>query len=127
MMNLQENIRKVLKETREEKINKFITTNFDKVFDKLELIIEYERGTIYGKWFRNGDELVFHRNSYGVLWLTDCETYVKLRDYSKVIRLDLDTFNETLVNYINNKYGEQFHGKLLQVVNTQDAQHCLNK
>jgi hypothetical protein len=120
-----ENIKKVLKETREEKVNKFITTNFDKIFDKFELDIELHRGMIYAKWHNSENELIMHRNNYGTLWLTDCDIYKKLRDYSKVVRLDLDSFNEMLINYLNNKYGHRFNNRLIKTVSLADAIHCL--
>ena len=51
-MNLQESIRRILKETREDKVKSFLRQEFDKVFDELNLKVDYEENNyVYGKWF----------------------------------------------------------------------------
>jgi hypothetical protein len=125
-MSLKENIRKVLRETKEEKINEFIRSRFDRIFDELDLVIVYDKqfvNTMYGKWYNKENEEVFHRNDWGVLWIQKCGPYRQLRTYSKAIGLDLDTFWEVLIEYLNEKYKEQFHNKPLKSVG--DEHYCL--
>jgi len=110
---------------KEEKINKFINSRFDRVFNKLNLKIENHRDTIYGKWFNEKNEDVFHRNDWGTLWVTNCETYKELRTYSKLIGLDLEGFNKLLVEYINGKYLEQFFNRPIKRVG--DENNCLEE
>jgi len=125
-MRLQQSIRRVLKETREEKIKNFIYSKFDRIFDELDLVIVFDKhfvNTMYGKWYNKENEEVFHRNDWGVLWIGKCGPYRKLRTYSKAIGLDLDTFWKVLIEYLNNKYEEQFHNKPLKSVG--DEHYCL--
>jgi hypothetical protein len=125
-MSLQKTIRKVLRETKEEKINDFIYFRFDRIFDELDLVIVFDKhfvNTMYGKWYNKENEEVFHRNDWGVLWIGKCGPYRQLRTYSKAIGLDLDTFGKVLIEYLNNKYEEQFHNKPLKSVG--DEHHCL--
>jgi hypothetical protein len=126
-MNLQQTIRRVLRETKEEKINEFIRSRFDRIFDELDLVIVFDKhfvNTMYGKWYsKENDEEVFHRNDWGTLWIGKCDQYRQLRTYSKAIGLDLDTFGKVLIEYLNNKYEEQFHNKPLKSVG--DEHYCL--
>ena len=125
-MSLQKTIRKVLRETKEEKINDFIRSRFDRIFDELDLVIVYDKqfvDTMYGKWYNKENEEVFHRNNWGMLWIGKCGPYRQLRTYSKAIGLDLDTFWKVLIEYLNEKYEEQFHNKPLKSVG--DEHYCL--
>jgi hypothetical protein len=110
---------------KEEKINNFIISKFDRVFDKLNLKIENHRNTIYGKWFNEMNKVVFHRNDWGTLWIEDCETYRELRSYTKFIGLDLEGFNELLIKYLNDKYQEQFFDRPIKKVG--DENNCLEE
>jgi hypothetical protein len=125
-MSLQKTIRKVLRETKEEKINDFIRSRFDRIFDELDLVIVFDKhfvNTMYGKWYNKENEEVFHRNNWGMLWIGKCGPYRQLRTYSKAIGLDLDTFWKVLIEYLNEKYEEQFHNKPLKSVG--DEHFCL--
>jgi hypothetical protein len=110
---------------KEEKINKFINSRFDRVFDKLNLEVEDDRGTIYGRWYNEKNEEVFHRNHWGKLWINDCETYRELRSYSRLFGLDLEGFNKSLVEYLNDKYLEQFFLRPIKTVG--DENNCLEE
>ena len=127
-MDLQQTIRKVLRETKEEKINEFIRSRFDRIFDELDLIIVYDKqfvNTMYGKWYsKENDEEVFHRNDWGVLWVAKCGPYRKLRTYSKAIGLDFEAFEKVLIEYLNDKYNEQFNNKPVKSVG--DEHFCLD-
>jgi hypothetical protein len=126
-MSLQKTIRKVLRETKEEKINDFIRSRFDRIFNELDLIIVFDKqfvNTMYGKWYsKENDEEVFHRNDWGVLWILKCGPYRQLRTYSKAIGLDFETFEKVLIEYLNEKYKEKFHNKPLK--NVSDEHFCL--
>jgi hypothetical protein len=125
-MKLQQTIRKVLRETKEEKINEFIRSRFDRIFDELDLVITFDKhfvNSMYGKWYNKENEEVFHRNNWGMLWIGKCGPYRQLRTYSKAIGLDLDTFWKVLIEYLNEKYEEQFHNKPLKSVG--DEHFCL--
>jgi len=125
-MNLQETIRKVLRETKEEKIRSFLFSRFDRVFNELNLEVEYDKefvNTMYGKWFNEKNDIIFHRNNWGALWVKDCDTYRKLRSYSISVLLNLEEFNNLLIEYLNDRYSNKFKGKILQKVG--DEYHCL--
>jgi hypothetical protein len=123
-MNLQETIRRVLRETKEEKIRSFLFSRFDRVFNELDLKVEYgDKNYVYGKWYNKKDKDVFHRNDWGVLWVTECGPYRKLRAYSDSVLLNLDEFNNLIIEYLNDKYADKFKGKLFQ--NVGDEYHCL--
>ena len=68
---------------------------------------------------------VFHRNDWGVLWVTECETYRTLRDYSRALGLDFNTFQKVLVEYLNNKYKEEFFDKPIK--NIGDEHFCIEE
>ena len=126
--NLQETVRRVLRETREEKIKNFIYSKFDIVFDELDLVIIYDQRfttTMYGKWYnKENDEEVFHRNDWGILWIGKCGPYRKLRTYSKAVGLDFEGFEKVLIEYLNDKYKEQFNNKPVKSVG--DEHFCLD-
>jgi hypothetical protein len=126
-MKLIETIRRILNETREEKVKEFIYSKFDIVFDELDLMIVYDKefvNTMYGKWYnKENDEEVFHRNDWGTLWIMKCGPYRKLRTYSKAIGLDFEDFEKILIEYLNDKYKEQFLNKPIKQVG--DEHYCL--
>jgi hypothetical protein len=123
-MKLQETIRKVLRETREEKVNKFIYSRFDRVFDELNLEVEYgENDYVYGKWYDKDKQEVFHRNSWGSFWILKCEPYRTLYAISKSVDFDDIEFNEILIEYLNDKYKEQFLNRTFKSVG--DELYCL--
>jgi hypothetical protein len=127
-MNLQETIRRVLRETKEEKIRSFLFTRFDRIFNELNLVILYDKqfvNTMYGKWFNEEEEEVFHRNNWGVLWVSDCTTYRKLRSYSSSLLLNMNEFEKLLIEYLNGKYNDQFKGKLIRQIG--DEHFCLEE
>ena len=127
-MNLQETIRRVLRETKEEKIRSFLFTRFDRIFNELNLVILYDKqfvNTMYGKWFNEEEEEVFHRNNWGILWVSDCTTYRKLRSYSSSLLLNMNEFEKLLIEYLNGKYNDQFKGKLIRQIG--DEHFCLEE
>ena len=127
-MNLQETIRRVLRETKEEKIRSFLFSRFDRVFNELNLVIQYDKQfvkTMYGKWFNEEEEELFHRNDWGILWVSDCDTYRKLRSYSSSLLLDKNEFKKLLIEYLNGKYSDQFNGKLIREIG--DEHFCLDE
>jgi len=149
-MNLQETIRRILKETREEKIKTYLFQRFDKIFDELELKVEYgDNDYVYGRWYYKNeednenrdydddlddDELdddnesnndVFHRNHWGAIWVIKCEPYRTLHNYSKSVGLNLEEFEKLLVEYFNEKYLDQFRQRPFKTVS--DENYCLEE
>jgi hypothetical protein len=123
-MNLQETIRRVLRETKEDKIRSFLFTRFDRVFNELNLEVEYgDKNYVYGKWFNKENQDVFHRNDWGTFWVKECELYRKLRSYSSSLLLDLSEFEKLLKEYLNEKYGDKFKGKIILKIG--DQYNCL--
>jgi hypothetical protein len=123
-MNLKQSIRRILKETREDKIKSFLFQRFDKVFDELNLKVYYEENNyVYGRWFDKDGKDIFHRNDWGVIWIINCEPYKELYTYSKLVGLNEEEFEEILVEYFNNKYLDQFLQKLFKTVS--DENNCL--
>ena len=122
--NLQESIRRILKETREDKLKSFLFQRFDKVFDELNLKVDYEEDNyVYGIWYDKDEQKIFHRNSWGVLWITNCEPYKELYSYSKLVGIKGKEFKKIFVEYLNNKYLDQFLQKPFKTVG--DESHCL--
>ena len=123
-MSLKETIKKILKETREDKIKSYIYQRFDKVFDELNLKVDYEGNDyVYGKWSDKNKREVFHRNDWGSFWIIECEPYRTLYRYSKSVGLDDEEFEKMLINYLNDKYKEQFLNKKFKSVG--DELYCL--
>lgn len=124
-MKLIETIKKVLNETRQEKVKDFMYSKFDRVFNELDLEVEYgDKNYVYGKWYDKDKQDIFHRNDWGVLWISKCGPYKQLRNYSKSIGLELDDFNELLKEYLNNRYLDQFKGKMIRGIG--DENYCLD-
>jgi hypothetical protein len=109
----------------EVRLSNYSDSLFDKVFNKLNLEVENDRETIYGRWYNEKNEEVFHRNDWGTLWINNCETYKELRSYSRLFGLDLEEFEKLLVEYINGKYIEQFFNKPVKGVG--DEIGCLEE
>ena len=123
-MNLKESIIRILKETREDKIKSFLFQRFDKVFDELNLKVDYEGNNyVYGRWYNKDGQKIFHRNDWGVIWITNCKTYKELYTYSKLVGIKGEEFEKILVEYFNNKYLDQFLQKPFKTVG--DESHCL--
>ena len=111
-------------ETREDKIKSILLQEFDKVFDELNLKVDYEENNyVYGKWFDKDGKDIFHRNDWGVIWIINCEPYKELYIYSKLVGLNEEEFEKILVEYFNNKYLDQFLQKPFK--NVSDENHCL--
>ena len=124
IMSLKESIKRILKETREEKIKNFIYSKFDRVFDKLNLEVNYEENDyVYGKWFDEDKQQVFHRNNWGTFWIIQCEPYRTLYTISKSVGFDDIEFNKILIEYLNDKYKEQFLNRTFKSVG--DELYCL--
>jgi hypothetical protein len=123
-MKLIETIKRILNETREEKVKEFMYSKFDRVFNELDLEVEYgDKNYVYGKWYDKDKQDMFHRNDWGVLWISKCGPYKQLRNYSKSIGLDLESFSIILLEYLNDKYKEQFLNKPIKQVG--DEHYCL--
>ena len=122
--NLKESIIRILKETQEDKIKRFLFQRFDKVFDELNLKVDYEGNNyVYGKWFDKDGKDIFHRNDWGVIWIINCEPYKELYIYSKSVGLNGEEFEKILVEYFNDKYLDQFLQKLFKTVSNEN--NCL--
>lgn len=120
-MNLKESIRRVL---RENSTHTWLSAQYDKVFDNLNLVVKIDNdGSIYGKWYDKEKNVIFSRNHWGVFWVNDCETYKTLRFYSKFLSLSFNKFENTLIEYVNDRYGDKFFGRPIKAVN--DEYFCL--
>lgn len=107
-------IKKILKEETTE-IEDFLYTEFDTVFDKLILDIEYDKrftSTIYGRWTDENGKIIFSRNDWGAFWIHECKTFRALRFFSKVASLTIDEFDVVLMKYLNEKYKKEFNNKI---------------
>jgi len=98
------NMRVIISESR---INNLIQENFDKIFDKLELVNTshlYEQ-----RWFDKDKNSVFYRNHWGTLWVDDgCNTYNDLWVIPKVLNVSYSDFRVMLIDYLNEKYSQEF-------------------
>jgi hypothetical protein len=99
-------IKKILKE---EISTEVIYSEFDNIFDNLELEVKNDDGTLYVNWIDDKDEVVFERNHWGMFWVQDCKLYNELRFYSKMLSQSKKEFEDTLVYYLNQKYIERFY------------------
>ena len=81
-MNLQELIKKILREEYDSKkirLNNFILARFDEIFDKLKLKRTYYDVYQYDWFYEDRDFVkVFERNDWGRFWIYDCELYEEL-------------------------------------------------
>ena len=126
--NLKESIRRLLREDNNElggRITVWLSTQYDKVFDNLDLYVEVDQeNIIYGKWYDKEKDVIFSRNHFGVFWIHDCESYRLLRSYSKLFSINTDEFDQSLVMYLNNRYIDEFFGKPIQDIG--DEFNCLD-
>ena len=120
-MNLQESIRRIL---REELSADMIYPDFNEIFDNLEMDVTNDKGTIYVTWRDKDGESVFSRNHWGRLFIHQCKPYRALRFYSKMISQTMEEFEETLVKYLNDKYENEFMSRPIREVSESDRYYC---
>lgn len=106
-------IKKMLKE---EISTELIYSEFDNIFDNLELDVKNDDGSLYVNWIDKKYEKVFSRNYYGIFWVGDCELYKELRFYSKMLSQSKKEFEDTLVYYLNQKYIERFNYRPIKAI-----------
>lgn len=129
-MHLKESIRRLLREDNNElggRITVWLSTQYDKVFDNLDLYVEVDQeNIIYGKWYDKEKDVIFSRNHYhiGVFWIHDCESYRLLRSHSKLLSINTDEFDQSLIMYLNNRYIDEFFGRPIQYIG--DEFNCLD-
>jgi hypothetical protein len=91
----------------ESRINDLIQENFDKIFNKLELVNTsrlYEQ-----RWFDEDKNSVFYRNYWGTLWVDDgCDIYNDLWVIPKILNVSYSDFRVMLIDYLNEKYSQEF-------------------
>lgn len=96
---------------------KHILFFFDKIFDNLE-IEKTEPNHIQFNWYdsKTGKKL-FERNHWGRFWVYDCKTYRSLqRNITGILNFNNNEFHHLLLEYLNNRYKENFEGKNLKDV-----------
>lgn len=120
-MNLQENIRRIL---REELSVDIIYPDFDGIFDNMEVDVSNNDGTLYVRWKDKDGNSVFSRNHWGRLFIHHCESYRELRFYSRMILQTMEEFEETLVKYLNDKYKNEFMSRPIKKISESDRYHC---
>jgi hypothetical protein len=119
-MNLQESIRRILREELSEDI---IYSDFDGIFDSLDVNVTND-GALYVTWYDKDGNSIFSRNHWGRFFIHYCEPYRELRFYSKMISQTMEEFEETLIKYLNNKYQDEFMSRPIKQVSEADRYHC---
>lgn len=113
-MNLQENIKKVLKEETNIIAKRLIKKIFDNVFNKLNLIPIDEE--LLMDWVNVDGKKMFQRNWWGKFWVDDCEVYKNLYSKTLFLSLDIDEFETNLLEYLNTKYEKEFKDRPLKEI-----------
>jgi hypothetical protein len=120
-MNLQEQIQRIQEMMgliNEGKLESYLIKRYDKIFDELELVRTYDDVHQYN-WINPQGEIVFERNNWGVFWVYNCVIYKDLYEIPKFIGISFEQFEKILINYLNNKYKEQFNKKPLKNIGNE--------
>lgn len=91
----------------ESKINKYIQENFDKIFNKLNVV--NESNMYQHHWFDEEGKSIFYRNHWGTLWVDNaCDIYNDLWVIPKVLNVSYSDFRVMLIDYLNERYNQEF-------------------
>jgi hypothetical protein len=97
---------------------------FDKFFDSFDLIKTETKLKQYD-WVNGDGKKVFERNDWGTFWVYDCDVYSDLLIISKMMMLNHDEFESSLISYLNSKYIGEF-GIKFPIKKIMDAVGCFD-
>ena len=128
-MNLQEQIYRIsemMGVLNEDRLSSFIHKYFDKVFDDLVLISKYEDHPQQMDWINKDGKKIFERNTWGRFWIYGCDEYNELKRIPETIQLSYHKFQELLIDYLNNRYSNEFGEKPLKDMGNERCEEDYN-
>lgn len=99
----------------------FLVKFIDETFDRLDMVKNEDVMINHFHWY-DGGEHVFEKNSWGKLFIYDCDIYRNLRkkaDY--LLSIGSEEFIELWKNYLNQKYQEEFQDRPIRVIGHEDC------
>jgi hypothetical protein len=110
----------------EDRLSSFIHKYFDKVFDDLVLRYEYEDYPQQMDWINKDGKKIFERNTWGRFWIYGCDEYNELKRIPETIQLSYHKFQELLIDYLNNRYFDEFGEKPLKDMGNERCEEEYN-
>ena len=110
----------------EDRLSSFIHKYFDKVFDDLVLTYEYEDHPQQIDWINKDGKKIFERNTWGRFWIYGCDEYNELKHIPETIQLSYHKFQELLIDYLNNRYSNEFGEKPLKDIGNERCEEGFN-
>jgi len=105
-MNLKENISRIktIMEIEEDtnRVSNILYSVFD---DKLKSISATKDNEDYVVFKLNGKK-VFDKNYWGMLWVIDCDIFLNLLSYSRLLSIPVYEIKKHLIDYLNKKYSD---------------------
>lgn len=112
MMNLQETISRIkqIMESDSTKVKSILYPIFEKTFNQYTVSV-HEDG--YVRWLKEDiedseEDVRFHKNSWGRLWVEDCDAYKKLISYARLLAMEEKELKSYLIDYLNQRYKSEF-------------------
>lgn len=111
-MNLQENISRIkqIMESDSTKVKSILYPIFEKTFNQYTISVD-EDG--YVRWLKEDiedpeEDMPFHKNSWGRLWVEDCDAYKKLLSHARLLAMEEKELKSYLIDYLNQRYESEF-------------------
>jgi len=119
-MRLQENISRIKTIMEIEEDTNRVSNILHSVFDeKLKSITATnEEGYVF---FYINDEVVFDKNYWGMLWIRDCDIFLNLLSYSRLLSIPEEETKNQLIDYLNKKYSDVVGERPIRKI---DAEYC---
>lgn len=109
----------------EDKKTMLIHKEFDKLFDRLNLV-KTEPDLIQCNWVDENNEKIFERNNWGTLWIYGCDEFSDLFYLSDIFSLTKDEFEKELLNYLNERYKNEFAERPIKKISSEDCEEYLD-
>ena len=77
-----------------------------------------EEGYVF---FYINDEVVFDKNYWGMLWIRDCDIFLNLLSYSRLLSIPEEETKNQLIDYLNKKYSDVVGERPIRKI---DAEYC---
>lgn len=100
-------------EDSENEVTDFIDEYLNEYFNTLNLVkIREENIEFY--WYDVNGKKIFYRNHWGMFWIIDCIEFDNLKSMVEPLGVHNVVFTNILLNFLNNKYEEEFGKQPLQ-------------
>jgi hypothetical protein len=74
---------------------------------------------------KNGKK-IFERNHWGMLWIYGCNEFLNIYYLKDIFSLSEDEFKTQLLDYLNEKYGDEFGKKPLKSISSENCDDYFN-